>query len=136
ASGVAGAAAAGMYFAGAFTPSHPVRVAVARSPAGILPVNGVLVPGRSLGGIRLGDTGGKVLALWGRNYSLLPGQPMTWLYMSPTGDPYGAGVSFREGKVTAIFSLGQFNGWPTSDGLRARQTVPEFHAPTGRTTTW
>jgi len=61
----AAATLAGAYFAGAFDRSHPVRVSVAQSsPAGIFPVNGVLVPGKSLGGIKLGDTGGKVLDLW------------------------------------------------------------------------
>jgi hypothetical protein len=130
-----GAAAGGAYLAGAFKAAHPVRVSVAaQSPAGILPVKGVLVPGESLGGIRLGDTGGKVLALWGRNFSMLPGQPMTWLYMSPTGDPYGAGVSFREGKVTAIFTLGGIRGWRRSDGLRIGQIFSKFNDPNGRTT--
>jgi hypothetical protein len=129
-----GAAAAGAYVAGAFTAAHPVRVSVATSPAGILPIQGVLVPGESLGGIRLGDSGGKVLALWGRDFSMLPGQPMTWLYMSPTGDPYGAGVSFREGKVTAIFTLGGITGWRRSDGLRVGQIFSKFNDPNGRTT--
>jgi hypothetical protein len=109
-------------------------VSVATSPAGILPIQGVLVPGESLGGIRLGDTGGKVLALWGRDFSMLPGQPMTWLYMSPTGDPYGAGVSFRDGKVTAIFTLGGIRGWRRSDGLRVGQIFSKFNDPNGRTT--
>jgi hypothetical protein len=129
-----GTAAAGAYLAGAFTPSHSVRVSVAQTPAGIFPVNGVLVPGESLGGIRLGDTGGKVLALWGRNFTMLPGQPMTWLYMSPTGDPYGAGVSFRDGKVIAIFTLGQIEGWRRSDGLRTGQLFTKFNDPAGKTT--
>ena len=132
--GAAGAAAAGTYLAGAFTPAQPVRVSVAHSsPPGIFPVKGILVPGKSLGGIRLGDTGGKVLALWGRNFSMLPGQPMTWLYMSPTGDPYGAGVSFRDGKVIAIFTLGGITGWRTSDGLRVGQLFSKFNDPEGKT---
>src|SRR5262249_12002706 len=61
ASAAVGAAAGGAYLAGVFSPPQHVKAAVARStPAGILPVNGVLVPGQSLGGIRLGDDGGKV----------------------------------------------------------------------------
>jgi hypothetical protein len=130
----AGTAAAVMYVAGAFDRVEPARVSVAHSPAGIFPVNGVLVPGKSLGGIRLGDSGGKVLALWGRNFTMLPGQPMTWLYLSPTGDPYGAGVSFREGKVTAIFTLGGIKGWRRSDGLRVGQIFSKFNDPNGSTT--
>jgi len=129
-----GAATGGAYLAGVFTAAKPVRVSVAHNPAGIFPVNGILVPGQSLGGIRLGDTGGKVLTLWGRNFTMLPGQPMTWLYMSPTGDPYGAGVSFREGKVTAIFTLGGITGWRRSDGLRVGQIFPKFNDPNGSTT--
>jgi hypothetical protein len=129
-----GTAAAGAYLAGALTPAKPVHVTVHNTQAGIFPVNGVLVPGESLGGIRLGDTGGKVLALWGRDFTMLPGQPMTWLYMSPTGDPYGAGVSFREGKVTAIFTLGGNPGWRRSDGLRVGQLFQKFNDPNGKTT--
>jgi hypothetical protein len=124
-----------LYAAGAFGPGRPVRASLAHSsPRGIFPVRGVLVPGRSLGGIKLGDTGGKVLALWGRDYTMLPGQPMTWLYLSPTGDPYGAGVSFREGKVTAIFTLGGIRGWRRSDGLRVGQLFSKFNDPQGKTT--
>jgi hypothetical protein len=129
-----GTAAAGAYLAGAFDQAQPVRVSVAHSPAGIFPVNGVLVPGKSLGGIRLGDTGGKVLTMWGRDFTMLPGQPMTWLYMTPTGDPYGAGVSFRDGKVIAIFTLGQIKGWRRSDGLRTGQIYGKFNDPAGKTT--
>jgi hypothetical protein len=131
----AGIAATALYAAGAFGPGQPVRASLAHSsPRGIFPVQGVLVPGRSLGGIKLGDTGGKVLALWGRDYTMLPGQPMTWLYLSQTGDPYGAGVSFREGKVTAIFTLGGIRGWRRSDGLRVGQLFSKFNDPQGKTT--
>lgn len=132
--GAAGAAAVGTYVTGAFTPAHPVRVSVAHStPPGIFPVNGVLVPGKSLGGIRLGDSGGRVLARWGRDFTMLPNKPMTWLYMSPTGDPYGAGVSFRDGKVIAIFTLGGIRGWHRSDGLRVGQIFSKFNDPNGTT---
>jgi hypothetical protein len=131
----AGAALGGTYLAGGFTAARPVHVSVAQStPSGILPVNGVLVPGQSLGGIRLGDTGGKVMDLWGRDYTMISGQPMTWIYMSPTGDPYGAAVSFRNGRVTAIFTLGGIKGWRRSDGLRVGQTLSTFNDPQGRTT--
>jgi hypothetical protein len=130
-----GAAAGGAYVAGAFTPAHTVRVFASNpTPAGIFPVNGVLVPGESLGGIRLGDTGGKVLTRWGRDYTMLPGRPMTWLYMSPTGDPYGAGVSFRDGKVIAIFTLGQIKGWHRIDGLRTGQLFKKFNDHSGTPT--
>lgn len=131
---VAGATAAGAYVGGAFETASPARTAVMHSQAGIFPVRGVLVPGKSLGGIRLGDDGGKVLTLWGRDYTMLPGQPMTWLYMSPTGDPYGAGVSFREGKVTAIFTLGGITGWHRSDGVHVGELLQTFNAPNGKTT--
>jgi hypothetical protein len=131
----AGAALGATYLAGGFTPARQVRVSLAQStPKGILPVNGVLVPGESLGGIRLGDTGGKVMELWGRDYTMISGQPMTWIYMSPTGDPYGAAVSFREGRVTAIFTLGGIEGWRRSDGLRVGQTLSTFNDPQGTTT--
>jgi len=130
-----GAAAGGAYLAGAFTPAHTVRVVASNpNPPGIFPVDGVLIPGESLGGIRLGDSGGKVLARWGRDFTMLPGRPMTWLYMSPTGDPYGAGVSFSDGKVIAIFTLGQIKGWHRNDGLRTGQLFEKFNDQSGTAT--
>jgi hypothetical protein len=129
---VAAAAAGGAYIAGAFSPAQPVRV-VQHVQTGILPLNGVLVPGKSLGGVHLGDSAAQVRVLWGRNYTVIGGQPTTWLYMSPNGDPFGAAVSLRGGRVTAVYTLGGIN-WRTSGGLRVNQMLPPAHNSSPSTT--
>ena len=98
-----------------------------------LPVNGILVRGKSLGGVQLGESASAVRALWG-SYTILPSQPTTWLYMSPTGAPFGAGVSFRHRAVTAVFTLGGIAGWRTNDGLHTRQVIASFNNPGPSTT--
>jgi hypothetical protein len=86
-----------------------------------LPRHGVLVPGQSLAGVRLGATPAAVRARWGRDYSVCDrcGEP-TWYftYEHSTGEPLGAGVSFRRGRASAIFTLGAPRGWRTREGLR------------------
>src|SRR5581483_12044533 len=96
----AAAAAGGAYLAGAFAPSQPARVSLAhRALPAQLPVSAVFVPGKSLGGIALGATEAEVRAAWGHRFTVCQGcTPTTWFYMSPTGDPFGAGVSFRHGR--------------------------------------
>ena len=66
----------------------------ADSRAAALPVKGVLEPGESLGGVRLGDTAAGVKARWGASYTRcsvcdLP----TWLFTYAKGSPAGAAVS-------------------------------------------
>jgi hypothetical protein len=132
---VASAAFGGAYVAGAFNPAKPARVFVAQhAQSGIFPVNGVLVRGKSLGGVRLGESAADVRALWGSNYSVLSGSPTTWLYMSPTGEPFGAYVSFRNDRVTAVSTLGAIEGWRTNDGLRPTQLLSRFNDPGPSTT--
>ena len=82
------------------------------------PPAGVLVPGRSLGGLRLGMTPAQVRASWGgyhgrcRNCS----HP-TWYYNYTAFTPQGAGVEFRDGRAAAIFTLWAPTGWHTAKRL-------------------
>jgi hypothetical protein len=131
---VAGAAAGGAYVAGVFTPASPPRITVEpQVQAGIFPVNGILVRGKSLGGVRLGESASAVRARWGSDYTVLSDLPTTWLYMSPTGEPFGAAVSFRHRVVTAVFTIGGID-WRTSSGLRVGQLVSRFNDPGPATT--
>ncbi len=52
-------------------------------------------------------------------------KPTTWFYLYPTGDPLGAAVTFRDGRVTAVFTLGAPSGWRTDKGLRVGQLIPQ-----------
>ena len=82
-----------------------------------LPAQGVLAPGKHLGGIELGDTQREVRARWGSRYTLCAVcKRPTWLYTYRSGAA-GAAVSFRSGRVSAVFTLGVPRGWRTSRGV-------------------
>jgi hypothetical protein len=91
-----------------------------KADATALPVRGILHPGRSLAGIQLGDTMARVKQLWGHNYKVCQGRQCpypTWYYIYPKGEPLGASVRFKNGKVVTIFTLGSPIGWRTAEGL-------------------
>jgi hypothetical protein len=82
------------------------------------PVAGVLVPGESLGGLRLGATKAQVERAWGRAYGRCTGcREETWYFNYYAFQPRGAGVEFRDGRASAIFTLYQPPGWETDRGL-------------------
>src|SRR5579862_5255691 len=83
-----------------------------------LPVHGVLHLGDNLAGVRIGDTNARVRKLWGSNYQLCPDcDSPTWYYLYESGEPLGAAVTFKGGKVVAAFTLGSPTGWHTAEGL-------------------
>jgi hypothetical protein len=98
-----------------------------------LPQRGVLVPGSSLGGLRLGMTPAQVRAAWGSRYGGCRDCPdPTWYFNYTKFQPTGAGVEFRAGHVVAIFTLWAPTGWRTSRGLRigdAEARVTELYGP-------
>ena len=82
------------------------------------PTAGVLVPGRSLGGIELGATAAEVERGWGRAYGVCRGCAVrTWYFNYFAFQPRGAGVELRRGRVAAVFTLYQPPGWRTTRGL-------------------
>jgi hypothetical protein len=82
------------------------------------PGAGVLVPGRSLGGVELGDTKPTVEAQWGRAYGVCRDcRRETWYFNYYAFQPKGTGVEWRSGRVAAVFTLWQPLGWRTSRGL-------------------
>ena len=83
-----------------------------------LPLHGVLHLGDNLAGVRIGDTNARVQALWGTNYQLCTDcASPTWYYIYRSGEPLGAAVKFKRGKVVAAFTLGSPIGWHTAEGL-------------------
>jgi hypothetical protein len=83
------------------------------------PPAGLLVPGQSLGGIRLGMTPAQVKATWGADFGrcrncLKP----TWYYNYAPFTPQGTGVEFRSRHVAAVFTLRSPAGWHTTKRLR------------------
>ena len=95
-----------------------VAVALAAIALG-LPPAGVVVPGQSFAGLRLGATQAQVRAVWGTRYGRCRDctQP-TWYFTYKGFQPQGAGVAFRNGRVTALFTIWAPSGWRTNRDLR------------------
>jgi len=84
-----------------------------------LPQNGVVDPGRSLGGLRLGATAAGVRAAWGGDFGHCRGcGRTTWYFTYRRYAAQGAGVELRGGRVAALFTLWSPAGWHTRQGLR------------------
>jgi hypothetical protein len=109
-----------------------LALAASSSPASArLPKHGVLVPGKSLAGVRLGTTGIAVRARLGSDYWICDQcSETTWYftYEHATGEPFGVGVSFRRGRADAIFTLGAPRGWRTREGLRLGDAIDRAQA--------
>jgi hypothetical protein len=94
-------------------------LAAASVAAAAPPRAGTLVPGRSLGGIRLGETADAVRAALGRDYGLCRGcATTTWYYTYRPFQQRGLAVELTRGRVSGIYTLWQPKGWATSGGLR------------------
>ncbi len=93
-------------------------LAFAAPAAAAPPRGGLFVPGRSLGGIRLGMTPAQVRAGWGSGFGVCQGcRHPTWYYVYRHFEPEGAGVEFRRGRVAAVFTLWSPAGWRTPKRL-------------------
>ncbi len=94
----------------------------------------MLVPGESLGSLRLGATAAQVERAWGRAYGRCTDcRRETWYFNYFAFQPRGAGVEFRDGRAAAVFTLYQPSGWATSSGLalgepasRVRDEFPSY----------
>lgn len=76
------------------------------------PRSGVLVPGGSLGGIRLGMMRADVRRLWGTTFGRCQGCTReTWYFNYEKFHPEGAAVRFRKGRVDAVWTLWKPPGW-------------------------
>jgi hypothetical protein len=96
-----------------------VVLALATPAAGALPQTGVLVPGRSLGGIRLGATEQLVKKRWGPRFGLCRRCSARTLYFTYVPfAPQGAAAVFRHGRAVALYTLWSPTGWRTTRSLR------------------
>ena len=108
---------------------RPVAVALAAlalapAAAAALPENGVVAPGTSLGGVRLGATKQAVRARWGASFGICRGcSATTWYFNYVAFQPQGAGVVFRDGRADALFTLWQPPGWHTTEGVKVGDAV-------------
>jgi hypothetical protein len=84
-----------------------------------LPRAGALVPGRSLAGIHLGETGAQVRAALGRSYGVCRGCAVrTWYFTYLRFDRRGLAVELAGGRVSAVYTLWQPAGWSAPGGLK------------------
>ena len=82
------------------------------------PLHGVLVPGSSLGGLRLGMTQAQVRSTWGLRYGVCRGcAAPTWYFTYKPFTQQGAGVELAHGRVSALYTLWSPPGWHTAKGL-------------------
>jgi hypothetical protein len=75
-----------------------------------------------------------VRALWGSHFTHCC-SPGTWFYVyPPPSDPVGAAVEFRNGRVVAVYTLGEPAGWHTETGIRVGQIIDNPTAAKGTST--
>ena len=107
-------------------------LALAGAAAGGLPKAGALVPGRSLGGIRLGESPRAVRASLGRSYGTCRGCPRsTWYFTYRPFSQPGLAVEFERGRVSAVYTLWSPRGWHGPGGLGFGATPLTVHDRVG-----
>lgn len=107
------------------------------APAGAaLPKAGALVPGRSLGGVRIGESEQAVRAALGTFYGACRDcRRVTWYFTyRPFARP-GLGVEFTRGRVSAVYTLWHPAGWHAQHKLGFGTLPLVVHKLLGRTTT-
>lgn len=96
------------------------------------PRAGVVVPGRSLGGVALDAPTAAVLHAWGTSFGVCRNcRRPTWYFNFTAFQPQGTGVEFRGGRVAALFTLWSPPGWRTSRGVAVGDPVAQVTAVFG-----
>lgn len=96
-----------------------LALAATVAATGALPHNGVLVPGRSLGGVQLGETTAQVRSQLGTFYGACDGcaRP-TWYFTYTQFTHAGLAVELQGGRVSAVYTVWRPRGWRTPGGLQ------------------
>jgi hypothetical protein len=77
------------------------------------------VPGRSLAGVRLGETAAGVRAALGHRYGVCQGcARTTWYFTYRPFEQRGLAVELDGGRVFAVYTLWQPDGWRAPRGLQ------------------
>ena len=95
-----------------------VALVVTSSAAAALPRAGVFVPGRSLGGVHLGESASAVRAILGAHGVCRGCATTTWYFNYQPFSQRGLAVELTRGRVSAVYTLWQPTGWRTAKGLR------------------
>ncbi len=105
---------------------------LAGSAAAALPKAGALVPGRSLGGIRLGESPSAVRAELGHSYGNCRGcVPSTWYFTYQPFTQAGLAVEFDHGRVSGVYTVWRPQGWYAPRHLRFGATPLTVHDRVG-----
>jgi hypothetical protein len=107
-------------------------LALAAPAAAGLPRIGLLVPGSSLGGVRLGESASAVRATLGTFYGHCTdcARP-TWYFTVAAFDKHGLAVEFTGHRVSAVYTLWEPAGWRSTDGLRLGASPLAVHRHVG-----
>ena len=77
------------------------------------------MPGRSLGGVRLGEPAAEVRRHLGSGYGICRGcATRTWYFTYRRFDDKGLAVELTRGRVSAVYTLWQPDGWTGPHRLR------------------
>jgi hypothetical protein len=106
-------------------------LALAGSAAAALPRPGVFVPGRSLAGIRLGESAGEVRAALGAHGVCIGCATTTWYFNYEPFSQRGLAVELTRQRVTAVYTLWQPVGWRAENGLRLGVVEAQLTASAG-----
>jgi hypothetical protein len=83
-----------------------------------LPQHGVVVPGHSFAGMKLGATRTQVRDAWGPRFGRCRNcRQATWYFTYRDFQPQGAGVVFGAGRAASYFTIWAPPGWRTNRGL-------------------
>ena len=109
---------------------------VAAPAAAALPRAGALVPGRSLGGIRIGESEQAVRAALGTFYGACRDCPRpTWYFTYRPFTRPGLAVEFTRGRVSGVYTLWRPAGWHARHKLGFGTQPLVVHQLVGRTAT-
>jgi hypothetical protein len=107
-------------------------LALAAPAAAGLPRAGTLVPGRSLGGVSLGEPASSVRAALGSFYGTCRGcRSETWYFTYRPFGKHGLAVELARGRVSGVYTLWQPPGWSASNGLRLGASPLQVHEQAG-----
>jgi hypothetical protein len=103
----------------AFVCAALLALSVVPAAGAALPQPGRLIPGRSLAGITIGEPAAKVRAALGHAYGVCQGcARTTWYFTYKPFEQHGLAVEFTRGRVSAVYTLWQPEGWYGARGLQ------------------
>jgi len=112
--------------------SAVAALVLAATAAAGLPRAGALVPGQSLGGVRIGESPQAVIGALGSHYGACKGcEHPTWYFTYKPFDKHGLAIEYAGGRVSGVYTLWRPPGWRAPHGLRFGATPLEVHQRVG-----